>query len=104
MLPPKSNYFEDAEPAASPESPPKEDTRSEKNQDDAQTCQVPKAALGGQDLKPGETVTLQVVQSLEDSYLCKVAGEGEEKEEEPAPQQAPPQQAAAPSPMSGLMQ
>ncbi len=103
MLPPKSNYFEDAEPAASPEAAPKGDTESEKTQDDSQTCQVPKAALGGQDLKPGETVTLQVVQSLEDSYLCKVAGEGEEKEEEPPPQ-APPQQAAAPSPMSGLMQ
>ena len=54
------------------------------------TAELPKAALGGGDLKPGDEVTLRIVQVMEDSVLVKYASEGESEEMPPAEAEAPP--------------
>lgn len=94
-MPPKSNYYADAEPSTAPDGPPDKDTSPEKEEaGDAQTAEIPKGVLGGKDFKPGEEVVMQVVQVMEDSVLVKYASQKEEeKEEEQAPEMA---QAPAP--------
>ena len=92
----QDNYADAAPPAATaPTDKPEEETTAPKDQqqdDGAQTAELPKSVLGGTDVKPGEQVTLEVVQVMEDSVLCKRAGQKGE-EEEPPPEggeEAPP--------------
>ena len=104
---PNQNYYSDASaptPAASPaEDPqPKEGADAKEGESDSQTAELPKAVLGGKEFKPGEEVTLQVVQVMEDSVLVKYASEKPDEEE-------PPSEPTAPAPgggnsMSSMMQ
>src|ERR1035437_4867913 len=92
---PNQNYYSDASastPAASPaEDPhPKEGADAKEGESDSQTAELPKAVLGGKEFKPGEEVTLQVVQVMEDSVLVKYASEKPDEEEEPPPEPAAP--------------
>ena len=92
MLPNKSNYFEDAEASPAPEQTQGESSPKEE-EGDAQTAEIPKAVLGGKQFKPGEEVSLQVVQVMENSVLVKYAS-GEK--EEPQKEEAPPEAMAGP--------
>ena len=105
MMPPKSNYYADAEPPQDQSGPPDKDTSQEKEDaGDAQTAEIPKGVLGGKDFKPGEEVVMRVVQVMEDSVLVKYAS-GEKEEEEAPPEQAPAEAPppAAGGPMSGML-
>lgn len=64
------------------------------------TAELPKSVLGGQEFKPGDSVTLEVVQITENSVLVKDAsGEEQYPEEEAAPAAEP---AAEPAPAGGM--
>lgn len=100
MMPSKSNFYADAQPSnvnPGPADKPTEPEVKEDGGDDSQTAEIPKAVLGGKDFKPGEEVTLQVMQVMEDSVLVKYASEkGEEEQEEAPPPEAAPEQPANP--------
>ena len=91
-----TDFYADAAPdqEETPASPEKE-TAS-----DSSVATIPKQALGGKDLKPGDQVSFRVVQVNDDSVLVEASSgeEAEEKEEEPQPEQAP---APAPAPAPG---
>ena len=100
--------YADAAPAPEAATPPQQEPKEAKPDDEGeggQTAEIPKAVLGGKDFKPGEEVMLEVVQVNEDSVLVKYAsdkgsegeGGGGEGEEGAAP---PP----ASGPMSSMME
>ena len=95
--------YADAAPTASPEAPPEQETQApaqEQEGEDAQTAEIPKAALGSAELKPGARVEMEVVQVNEDSVLVKVAEKEQPQESAEAPAQSPPPQGG---PMSAML-
>jgi exosome complex RNA-binding protein Csl4 len=76
-------------PAEAPAEVPAEPAES------APTAELPKSVLGGQTFKPGDEVTLRVMEVTENSVLVSFAGA-----EETAPPEAAP--AAAPPPGGGM--
>jgi hypothetical protein len=93
MLPNRTNYYADAEPSNVNPGPADKTTEAPKEDEQGETAEIPKAVLGGRDLKPGEEVTLKVVKVLDGSVLVSASGGDDEREEEP-----PPEQEAAPAP------
>jgi hypothetical protein len=86
------------------EAPPDPEEKNEQAEDSEHetTAELPKAVLGGKDFKPGEEVMLQVVKVMEDSVLVKYSTKGEETEEAPPEEEAPPS-APQGGPMSSMM-
>ena len=89
-----NDFYADAGPdqAETPQQPA-QDSASDSN-----VATLPKQVLGGKEFKPGEELTLKIVQVMEDSVLVEYAG-GEEAEQEAPPE--PEQQAPAPAPGPG---
>lgn len=94
------NLYADAVPAgqSEPAAPEEEETS------DSSTAVIPKALLSGKEWKPGDQITLEIVQMNEDGAVVKYASESgsEEESEAPEPEAAPPAQEAGG--MSSMME
>jgi len=102
---PANDYYADAAPAEA--APEPEMPEQPEDAGEASTAEVPKAILGGQELKPGDEVTLEVVQVMENSVLLKYAsGEEEEPEPEETPSapSTPEEQSAPAGDMASMME
>lgn len=89
-----SNPYADAAPAAPPQKPT---AKPQEEKGEEATAVIPKELLGGQELKPGEPITLEIVKLTEDGAVVKLHESPEEEHEE----QPPPQPAAGPPPGAG---
>lgn len=87
---PKNLYADAAPaPAAAPVEPTDEEpAMPEEAAEDSATAEIPKAVLVGQEFKPGDEVTLQVVEVMEDSVLVRYGPT--EEPVEPAAEEAAP--------------
>jgi hypothetical protein len=90
------------EAPAAPENTPQEPTPEESAAESEPTAELPKSVLGGQEFKPGDEVTLRVVQVTGNSVLVSYAG-GEEEMEAPPPEAPMPAGAPPGGPPGGGM-
>jgi len=79
-------------PAQAPAPAPSDGGDPDEGGEDSQTGLLPKAVLGGKELKPGDTCTLEIVADHGDEYEVRYAedaGNAEKPAEEPAAAPAP---------------
>ena len=87
----------DDDPSVGQQAPAAEPGDKEE-QSSSQTFLVPKAAMSGKDLQPGEKCDIEVVRVQEDSYEAQGCEGGDDKEQE----QEPPAEAPAPEEGGGM--
>jgi hypothetical protein len=90
---PDMNYMADAEPPENQEEAPPESQA---------TAELPKTVLGGQEAKPGDQITLEIVQVTENSVVVKSAGA--ETEKPPSEEAAPAEPQGGPGSMESMME
>jgi hypothetical protein len=96
------NYYDDsADEQADVTHPPESEAKSDPAEDteesgDEQTFVLPKAIAGGQSLKPGDRMEVEIVADHEDSYEVRKC-DGESKDE------ASTEEPESPMPMKGGM-
>lgn len=91
-----ANYYADAAPAQAPAAPPESKpapSPREEEKKGAATTVIPKEVLGSYECKPGEKITLEVVQVNEDSVVARKA------EDEPEPAEPPPEEGVGSNPL-----
>lgn len=98
----RADLYSDTESEPGPAVEPAEAPEEETPEESSNTFTLPIEALSGQELKPGDQVSLEVVRVNEDSVEVRKPGDAEPEETEPEAPAAPPP--AAGGEMSGMME